>query len=108
MEEPFGLRVTGALIDPRPPMPRQSISAVGAKRPSKVTSRLVCERSAVFPNNGWANTGSDIRLLPNGQLKALFFPLHRQRLEQIIELKRAGLASGQDRLDDIWRDQGQP
>jgi hypothetical protein len=34
-------------------------------------------------------------------------PRRRQRLEKIIKLKRAGLASSEDSLNDVWRDQGQ-
>lgn len=37
----------------------------------------------------------------------LHCPRRRQRREQIVELKRAGLASGQDRFRDVRRDQGQ-
>src|ERR1700704_6121905 len=34
-------------------------------------------------------------------------PRRRQRLEQIIKLKRAGLAAGEDCFNNVWRDQGQ-
>jgi hypothetical protein len=42
------------------------------------------------------------------QLVALLVPRRRQRLKQFIELERAGLASGQDRLSDLRCDQGKP
>src|SRR4051794_32628399 len=46
-------------------------------------------------------------LLRTKQHGMLQFPHRRQRLEQIIKLKRAGLTSREDRLNDVGRDQGQ-
>jgi hypothetical protein len=48
------------------------------------------------------------RLLRDAQRGTLPIPRRRQRLEQFIELERAGLAPSQDRLDDVWCDQGHP
>src|SRR4030081_1261031 len=42
-------------------------------------------------------------LLRTKQRGTLQFPDRRQRLEQIIKLKRVGLASSEDRLNDVWR-----
>jgi hypothetical protein len=43
-------------------------------------------------------------LLRIEQREMLSCPRRRQELEQIVKLKRARLAAGEDRLDDVWRD----
>src|SRR5437016_6147703 len=54
------------------------------------------------------NSSDERRLLQTSQLGMLLRPCPRQRLKQIIKLKRARLAAGQNCLDNVWRDQGQP
>jgi hypothetical protein len=50
----------------------------------------------------WTFSPNDIFLLLLEQPEALPFPFRRQRLEQIIKLKRGGLSSSEDRFGDVW------
>jgi len=51
-----------------------------------------------------ASSVGTLPLLRNRQLGMLPRPIGRQGPEQIIKLKRAGLAPAEDRLNDVRRD----
>jgi len=59
---------------------------------------------STFDNMGSALSALEAWLLVDTQRGALPFPRCRQRLKQLIKLKRARLAPSQDRLDDLWRE----